>query len=117
MKGEGFPESIRIKKKKEWKEVIQKGEKVFSPSLLLLRLKTDEQKFKFGVGIISGIKGGIKRNRIKRILREVLRRNKNKFFPGENVLLLYRTKNIDLSYDDVSEEFLNLMEKAKYTNA
>ena len=116
MKKEGFPKSIRIKKKKEWEEVIQKGEKNFGRSLLLLRLKTNKEKSRFGVSVISGIKGGVKRNRIKRILREVLRRNKEKFSPGEKIILIYRSRCPDICYNDILNEFMNLVTKTDIKN-
>jgi len=116
-KKEGFPKSIRIKKKKEWEEVIKKGERVFGQNLLLLRLKTDEEKTRFGVRISSGIKGAVKRNKIKRILREVIRKNKEKFFPGEKVILIYRSKEKDISYNEILNEFLNLVKINKKSDA
>ena len=110
MKKEGFPESIRIKKKKEWEKVVKKGERLSSRNLSVLRLKTEEKKTKFGIGIRSGIKGAVKRNRIKRLLREIVRKNKEKFSPGEKVILIYRSKEVGISYQELLNEFLKLVE-------
>src|SRR4030043_2079822 len=106
MKREGFPESIRIKKKKEWEKVVKKGERLSSRNLSVLRLKTEEKKTKFGIGIRSGIKGAVKRNRIKRLLREIVRKNKEKFSPGEKIILIYRSKEVGISYQELLNEFL-----------
>jgi ribonuclease P protein component len=108
MKKEGFPKSLRIKNKKEWDEVIKKGERSFSHNLLLLRLKTAEKENKFGVALSSGLKGAVKRNRIKRVLREILRRNKDRFLPGEKVILIYRSKVTEISYHEILNEFSRL---------
>ncbi|HEX9912529.1 MAG TPA: ribonuclease P protein component, partial [candidate division Zixibacteria bacterium] len=53
--------------------------------------------------------GAVKRNRVKRILREVIRKNKEKFFPGERVILIYRSKVKDIRYNDILNEFLELV--------
>lgn len=108
MKKEGFPKSLRIKNKKEWDEVIKKGERSFSHKLLLLRLKTEEKENKFGVALSSGLKGAVKRNRIKRILREILRRNKDRFLSGEKIILIYRSKVTEISYHEILNEFSGL---------
>ena len=113
MKKEGFPKSLKIKNKKEWDEVIKKGDRSFSHDLLLLRLKTTEQENKFGVALSSGLKGAVKRNRIKRVLRGILRRNKDRFLPGEKVILIYRSKEKEISYHEISIEFLGLFESKK----
>ncbi len=111
MKEEGFPGSIRIKRKKEWQEVVKKGERLLSQNLSILRLKTEEKKAKFGIGIRPGIKGAVKRNRIKRLLREILRKNKEKFSPGEKVILSYRSREVEIGYQELLNEFLNLVKK------
>lgn len=109
MKKEGFPKAIRIKKKKEWEEVVKKGKRFFGVNLSLLRLKTEEEKTKFGVGISSKIKGAVKRNRLKRLLREVIRKNKDKFSPGEKVIIIYRSKEVDISYQELLNDFMKLV--------
>ena len=110
MKKEGFPKSLRIKKKKEWDEVIKKGVRHFSHNLLLLRLKTAEKENKFGVALSSALKGAVKRNRIKRVLREILRKNKDKFHSGEKIILIYRSKQEKISYYEALKEFLDFFE-------
>lgn len=113
MKKEGFPQSLKIKNKKEWDEVIKKGERSFTHNLLLLRLKTEEQGNKFGITLSSALKGAVKRNRIKRVLREILRRNKDRFLPGEKVILIYRSKEKEISYHETLNEFLSFFESKK----
>jgi ribonuclease P protein component len=110
MKEEGFPKSLRIKNKKEWDEVIKKGERSFSHNLLLLRLKTAEKGNRFGVALSSALKGAVKRNRIKRILREILRKNKHRFVQGEKIILIYRSKEKNISYHETLNEFLGFFE-------
>ncbi len=113
MKKEGFPKSLKIKNKKEWDEVIKKGERSFTHNLLLLRLKTAEKGNKFGITLSSALKGAVKRNRIKRVLREILRRNKDRFLPGEKVILIYRSKEKEISYHEILNEFLGFFESKK----
>ena len=113
MKKEGFPKSLKIKNKKEWDEVIKKGERSFTHNLLLLRLKTVEKGNKFGITLSSALKGAVKRNRLKRVLREILRKNKDRFLPGEKVILIYRSKEKEISYPEILNEFLGLFESKK----
>lgn len=116
MKKEGFPESIRIKRKKEWQEVVKNGERLSGKNFSILRLRTEEEKAKFGIGIRSGIKGAVKRNRIKRVLREIVRKNKEKFSPGEKIILIYRSREVEIGYQELLNEFLNLVKKLKKTD-
>jgi ribonuclease P protein component len=108
MKKEGFPREIRIKKKYEFDEILKKGKKISGENLTLYRLDTNQGKQKFGIKLNKKIKGAVKRNRIKRLLREILRKNKNKFRESEKVLVFYRSDTVKVSYRDLLSEFENL---------
>lgn len=74
--------SERLKKQKDFDLVFKKGKKIYSNSLTLLYLPSSELKVGFAVGKKHG--SSVKRNRIKRLLREVFSKNyvqkENKFF-------------------------------------
>ncbi len=63
--------SIRLKKEKDFDLVFKKGKRLFSYKLSLQYLPSKELKVGFAVGKKHG--GSVKRNRIKRILRESFR--------------------------------------------
>ena len=88
--------------------------------MVLYRLRSPDEGQKFGIKIARGTKGAIKRNKIKRIIRETLRKNKDKFDPNEKVVVLFRSpgkgmnrtshiKEIDL--DKLKCEFCTLREE------
>lgn len=61
----------RLKKEKDFNLVFGKGKRIYSKSLTLIYLPSKEFKAGFAVGKKHG--GSVKRNRIKRLLRESLR--------------------------------------------
>ena len=61
----------RLKKEKDFNLVFGKGKKIFSKSLTLIYLPSDSLKTGIAVGKKHG--GSVKRNRIKRLLRESIR--------------------------------------------
>jgi ribonuclease P protein component len=87
----GFPKKIRVKKGSEFDQIIKNGSKRLGENLALYRLRSSDEGQKFGIKIARGIKGAVKRNKIKRILRETLRKNKDKFDPNEKVVVLFRS--------------------------
>lgn len=73
----------RLKKEKDFNRVFKEGKRLFSGSLTLVYLPSDELKVGFAVGKKHG--GSVVRNRIKRLLRESFRsfspeKMKNFFF-------------------------------------
>lgn len=62
---------LRLKKEKDFNLVFKKGKRLFSHSLSLVYLPAEELKAGFAVSKKHG--GSVKRNRIKRLLRESFR--------------------------------------------
>lgn len=62
---------IRLKKEKEFSLVFNKGKRLYSSALIMIYLPADSLKVGFAVSKKHG--GSVKRNRIKRLLRESFR--------------------------------------------
>ena len=61
----------RLKKEKDFNLVFKKGKKVYPGSLTMVYIESDELKAGFAVGKKHGC--SVKRNRLKRVLRESFR--------------------------------------------
>lgn len=89
-----MPLEYRLKKEKDFDLVFKKGKRLFSDSLTMVFLPAKEIKVGFGVGKKHG--KSVKRNYIKRLLRESFR----SFLPliGENFFFVFipKVKNADL---------------------
>jgi ribonuclease P protein component len=118
MNKENFPKKIRIKKDSEFHQIIKTGTKKPGENIVLYRLDSSSEGQKFGIKISRGVKGAAKRNKIKRIIREFLRKNKEKFDPHEKVVVMFKslTKSINgivdsqkIDGDQLREELENLI--------
>jgi ribonuclease P protein component len=104
----------RIKKKKEMEAVFSSG-KVFRGDFLMLRLyrrQESEDKPRFAFLLTKKIKTAVARNRIKRLMREVVRQNKEKFFPGDRVVILASQQAQNKGLKEFESEFLSIIQKA-----
>ena len=118
MSKEDFPKKIKVKKNSEFDQIIKSGTKKLGENIVLYRLHSSEEGQKFGIKISRGTKGAVKRNKIKRIIRETLRKNKDKFDPYEKVVVLVKspTKDVNglvhtqkIDFDKLKEELENLI--------
>jgi ribonuclease P protein component len=117
MENRGFPKKIRVKKESEFNQIIKRGAKKSGENITLFRLRSPDEGQKFGIKLSKGIKGAVKRNKIKRIIRETLRKNKDQFDPNEKVVVVkspnkvvnrkIHTQEIDL--DRLKRELENLI--------
>jgi ribonuclease P protein component len=78
----------RLKKEKDFNQVFANGKRLYSSSLTVIYLPSSELKAGFAVGKKHG--GSVKRNRVKRLLRESFR----SFLPflGQNFFFVFIPK-------------------------
>ena len=111
MKKEGYPKNVRIKREYEFRQTFLHGSKKRGEALIIFRQKRkDEQGPKFGIKMGRGIKKASERNKIKRVIKEVLRKNKERFGKNENVIVLCKTTSEELDSQKLKEELEKLIE-------
>jgi len=113
MKKEGFPQEIRVKKESEFNSIIQGAKKTSGQHLILFRLQGEDQKGpRFGIKVARGIKPAVRRNAVKRVVREVLRKNKHRFDANEAVVVLCKYTAGEREPSQLGEELERLIRGA-----
>lgn len=86
----------RIKKNNDFKKLFSRGKKFFSPALIILYLPSD----RLSMGLCVSKKHGksVRRNRIKRLLREAFRKTAKDFGGVKAAVLLLPKQAEDYSF-------------------
>ncbi|WP_264559994.1 ribonuclease P protein component [Flavobacterium sp. N2270] len=113
-----YPKNEKLKSKKTIGLLFSEGQSVSKYPLRLVyaeNLFENEELIKFGVSVSKKyFKNAVDRNRLKRILRECYRLNKN--ILSENIdkpmamMFFYQSKEV-LSYQEINEKTIRLFEK------
>ena len=78
-----LPKTYLLRKKDEYENVYLHGKRVHGEHFSLILLPNNRDHNRLGISIHGQLKGAAKRNRIKRIIREFFRLNKD-FLQGKN---------------------------------
>ncbi|WP_343033472.1 ribonuclease P protein component [Maribacter luteus] len=113
-----FPRKEKLKSKKLIEQLFKEGKHLSSFPYKLIYLKMDEPmevRFKTGVAVPKkNFKSAVKRNRIKRLLRETYRLNKHLVFNNSEgnftFLILYLGKDMP-TYKQVEKGMLAILQK------
>lgn len=101
----------RLKKEKDFNIVFKKGKRIFSSNLTLIYFPAKELKVGYAVSKKHG--GSVKRNRIKRILRESFR----SFIPclGKNFFFVFIPK-VQETYDffEIKRDMEYILKKGNF---
>jgi ribonuclease P protein component len=95
----------RIGSRKDFLEIKNQGKLIGSPIFGVLVLKKDDDLKKFGFIISKKIsKKAVERNKIKRRMAEVLRKNLDKFTLGTRMVFLVKREMINKKIEEIEKE-------------
>ena len=104
-----------LKKNYEFKAVLNKGQ-YYSGKNIVMFIKKNKKQINFlGIAISSKLGKAVKRNYIKRIIREIYRKEEEQLKTGYNMVFLWKKKN-DIKqacYDDVKKDVTKIFKEAK----
>ena len=87
MKEFAFPKASRLRLKKEFEAVFDAGRKTVTRDLVTWNLVADDRQKKIGLMVSKKTGGAVKRNRLKRLLREAFRLNSRKLKEGTRLIV------------------------------
>lgn len=106
-------DSDKLKKGWEFDRVYQKGQKFVNKYFVVYVLKTDRQRSRLGVTVSKKVGNSVKRNRVKRLIREVFRLSKKHLAPGNDIVVIARKAAYGLSFMQAKESLMELWNRAQ----
>ncbi|MDD4358411.1 MAG: ribonuclease P protein component [Candidatus Pacebacteria bacterium] len=105
----------RLTKKKDFDRVYKKGRGIRSDSLFLKILENDKEKTRIGIVISKKVsKKAVERNKIKRRIREIVR--KMDFCKGFDIIVVAYPNAKEKDFEGIKQEIIYLFKKAKCLN-
>jgi ribonuclease P protein component len=111
---ERFRPSDRVRKRFEHRAVRERGRRVGTPHFLILVLPRAGGATRLGITVTKKVSpSAVGRNRVKRLLREVFRRNRERFPAACDVGFVAKDGAPALDYDAVLGEVLGVEQKLR----
>ena len=103
--------TVSLKQNHEFRRLYSKGKSAVSPYFAIYCRKTNRPFSR--LGITTGVKLGnaVKRNFVRRRIRELYRTNEENFLPGYDIVVVARTRAIFGRYADLERSFIQQMKK------
>ena len=108
----GLPRSRILKKKKDFQAVYSRGKSYANRFLVLYVFRSNGFQGKVGFAAGKKLGNAVKRNRVKRLLRESYRMNQGAIKEGVSLLFVGRKAAVDAGCQDLEKAFLALGRKA-----
>lgn len=105
-----LPKKFRLKKGKDFKNVWKKGKGFFLKELGIKRVKNNLNNSRFGFIVSSKVvREAYLRNKVKRRLREIIRKSLEKIPKGYDFLIIAREGIGKLNYWEMEERIKTLL--------
>ena len=105
----GVPTPKRLRKRSDFKELRSLGKNIFCKSFVLQYRISQKQAASHRLGIIASRRVGnaVKRNRGKRIIRELFRIHENKLPLNCDIVVILRSAYGSYTYKELESHYLN----------
>ncbi len=110
-----FSYSERLHLQKDFDRILKSGRKAVCPAISVYSLHRKDGSEIRRLGLITSGKLGIavKRNTLKRRLREIFRLNKNRLRSGIDLVFIPRKPAVTLDYYELEKTIISLLKKLK----
>jgi len=104
-----FPRACRLVRRAEFDAVYREGRRRASPSFVVFFRPNGSGITRFGLSVKRAQGGAVKRNRIRRRVREILRLHRQEIAPGWDIVIHPRPQVAEADFAALSAELLKCM--------
>jgi len=111
-----FPKKARLLKRGQYLKLSRQGKRVYTDCFIAIVLKETAQNNRIGITISKKVGNAVERNRIKRIIREYFRHNKEKISEPVDINIIARKGLTALSNRKIIEKIDKLFSKIEISH-
>ena len=105
--------TVSLKENRQFRRLYAKGKSEVSPYLALYWRKNGGNESRLGITVGGKLGKAVKRNLVRRRLREIYRINEARFLPGYDLVVVARVRAVHSSYRDLERSLISLAGRGK----
>jgi ribonuclease P protein component len=108
----GFPRASRLLRRADYDAVYREGRRRSSREFAVFLRPNGLELSRFGWSIKRALGSAVKRNRMRRRIREIIRLHRQEIAPGWDIVIHPRTTVATANFTALSEELVKLLPRA-----
>jgi ribonuclease P protein component len=110
---EQFPKSHRILKRETFRRTYDGGKKYQAKYFTAFVISNQRESSRLGITVTRKTGNSVERNRSRRLVREVFRKNKWRVPPGVDIVINVKDALISAGYDELEGDFVEFLKRVK----
>jgi len=110
-KPQRFRRRDRLQKRYQFQQTQLSGRRIHTPHFLIVVQANALQNTRLGITVTKKVGNAVQRNRIKRVVREVFRRNRSMFPLGHDLVFIAKRGASDIDYGSLLSELQRASKK------
>lgn len=102
----------RLKKRAEFKAVFERGRSWANRAAVIYVLERGKAGRQVGFSVSKRLGGAVRRNRVRRLFREIYRLNRHRLRDGVDIILIARAGAATMGFHSLAGYLVELMERA-----
>lgn len=103
----------RLTKREYFDKVYRHGKSAANHQFVLYYMpRQDQESFRLGVSVSKKLGNAVVRNRIRRVMKEIVRLNEARFPAGYDLIVIARKPVVDMSYQELEKSMLHVLKRA-----
>lgn len=108
LKRYGLSRDDRIRRSSDFTRITREGKRIPSRHFIIFFLTNDLDRNRLGITASRKVGGAVVRNRVKRIIREVFRTNRDLLPPGGDIVVIAKHNASEADYAQIRDELAAL---------
>ena len=102
---------LKLKKNYEFQNVYRNGKYFSDRQMVFYIVNNDKRENRYGISAGKKVGGSVERNRVKRLIKEALKRHAYLLKPGSDIVILARAGIKGERFNTVEKSFLRLINR------
>lgn len=104
---------LRLRNREDFSRIYRHGRSFANSQFVVYWRKYPQtEQFRLGISASSKLGGAVVRNRMRRLLKEIVRHNAHKLNEGIDLILIVRKPALSLPYIEMEKSVLHVLRKA-----
>lgn len=101
----------RIKKNSQFRYIYKRGKSFLDENLVVYLFRNNKNTNRVGISVSKKVGNSVRRNRVKRLIRESYRLSKDSFKKGYDIIVVARVRANSADFKKIRNSLVNLLRK------